>query len=475
MPKKSMERAASNDQDGFVEVADVNERILQEVHVSYLTDQGSSPSNDPPAVTPAQLKPGEPIMDICRKLGISCIAPRRKINVMIVGNHSAGKSSYINWYMSEHVQTTAVAIETQGFTFCTSGKKRDTLKGQATMQLFPHLHHDLKQFAPEIYNGLQTEISTSKERAFNLVTFIDTPGLVDGSFHYPFPVEDVIVAIAKHTDLIYIFFDPIGQALCDRTMNVIKRLNQEHAEKIRYFLSKADTVPNERDRQKVVVQITQNLSSRIQNKHAFELPSLYIPDKAGDKGSKIDNILESTCDEMQSTISQNVQNNLNKMEVDCRAIGNSIDTLLADDAIARHGNRRAFGYGFFSFFASLHVLIIAAAYLLHVAQLPWWTALTPHAPRLFGFIGGACDLLVAPADGQSASGLFTPTNFLAGIAALFVVLQGVSKWIRRYHSVYTSREVSNLRQTRAHVMGELLDRKKRLYKLYLDQCSSEYT
>ena len=93
------------------------------------------------------------------------------------------------------------------------------------------------------------------------------------------------------------------QALCDRTMNVIKRLNQdhaenltllntrdasdtemhprctrdtpaiyprftrdiseihpryailtpyqEHAEKIRYFLSKADTVPNERDRQKV--------------------------------------------------------------------------------------------------------------------------------------------------------------------------------------------------------------------------------
>ena len=61
-------------------------------------------------------------------------------------------------------------------------------------------------------------------------------------------------------------------------MNVIQRLNVEHASRIRYFLSKADTVPNERDRQKVVVQITQNWSSKIRNAHAFELPSLYIPD-----------------------------------------------------------------------------------------------------------------------------------------------------------------------------------------------------
>ena len=45
-----------------------------------------------------------------------------------------------------------------------------------------------------------------------MITFIDTPGLVDGSFQYPFPVEDAIVAVAKHVDLIYVFFDPIGQA-----------------------------------------------------------------------------------------------------------------------------------------------------------------------------------------------------------------------------------------------------------------------
>ena len=107
-------------------------------------------------------------MTICNKIGLPCIAPRRKINVMIVGNHSAGKSSYVNWYIGEHVQKSSVAIETQGFTFVTSGKKRDSLKGQATLQLFSHLQHDLQPFEPSIYKGLQTEVSTSKERRLGL-------------------------------------------------------------------------------------------------------------------------------------------------------------------------------------------------------------------------------------------------------------------------------------------------------------------
>ena len=45
-----------------------------------------------PYITLPYLAGKEGIMAICSKLGLSCIAPRRKINVMIVGNHSAGKS-----------------------------------------------------------------------------------------------------------------------------------------------------------------------------------------------------------------------------------------------------------------------------------------------------------------------------------------------------------------------------------------------
>lgn len=94
--------------------ASVTEKILQEVHDIYLRTDADARIPHEPCFKPDKLVPGqEGIMAICSKIGLKCIAPRRKINVMIVGNHSAGKSSYINWYIGEQVQKAAVAIETQ--------------------------------------------------------------------------------------------------------------------------------------------------------------------------------------------------------------------------------------------------------------------------------------------------------------------------------------------------------------------------
>lgn len=43
--------------------------------------------------------------------------------------------------------------------------------------------------------------------------------------------------MADHVDLILVFFDPIGQAACKRTMEVVEQLNAgPHIEKILYFM-----------------------------------------------------------------------------------------------------------------------------------------------------------------------------------------------------------------------------------------------
>ena len=44
---------------------------------------------------------------------------------------------------------------------------------------------------------LTTEISTSKQKKFNLVTFIDTPGLVDGDMKYPFDINKAILWLGE--------------------------------------------------------------------------------------------------------------------------------------------------------------------------------------------------------------------------------------------------------------------------------------
>lgn len=49
--------------------------------------------------------------------------------------------------------------------------------------------------------------------------------------------------------MIFVFFDPIGQALRKRTLNVVDVLTAKHGDKIKLFLSKADEAGNETDRQ----------------------------------------------------------------------------------------------------------------------------------------------------------------------------------------------------------------------------------
>ena len=45
---------------------------------------------------------------------------------------------------------------------------------------------------------LTTEITTSKQKKFSLVTFVDTPGLVDGDMKYPFDVDTSILWLGRY-------------------------------------------------------------------------------------------------------------------------------------------------------------------------------------------------------------------------------------------------------------------------------------
>src|SRR4029434_7334668 len=50
----------------------------------------------------------------------------------------------------------------------------------------------------------------------------------------------VCVCAGELCDLILVFFDPMGQALCKRTLNIVEQLNDRQGERLRFYLSKAD-------------------------------------------------------------------------------------------------------------------------------------------------------------------------------------------------------------------------------------------
>jgi len=50
---------------------------------------------------------------------------------------------------------------------------------------------------PGVSEYLSTEICTSRQKRFSLVTFVDSPGLVDGDMKYPFDVDEVIMWLGE--------------------------------------------------------------------------------------------------------------------------------------------------------------------------------------------------------------------------------------------------------------------------------------
>ncbi|MBN3320710.1 EHD1 protein, partial [Atractosteus spatula] len=256
MSGKVKSRSAAN-ADSMAGSVTCNERILRDCHQLYTEAESG-------------------LISVAQSVGVSLLPPRKKITVMLMGNHSAGKSSFINWYIEEHIQRTGVAIETQGFTFVTSGRKRESLTGNATLHLYPHFK-PLQEFKG-VSEYLSTEISTSRQKRFSLVTFVDTPGLVDGDMKYPFDVDQALLWLGELCDLVLVFFDPMGQALCKRTLNIVENLNETQGDKLRFFLSKADEAGAESDRQRVMMQIVQELCKRPGlNKCGFDMPTIYVP------------------------------------------------------------------------------------------------------------------------------------------------------------------------------------------------------
>ncbi|KAJ6218443.1 hypothetical protein RDWZM_009600 [Blomia tropicalis] len=267
------------------------------------------------------MDPEHGLLHFGESVGLRLYPPRRKMSVMLIGNHSSGKSSFINWYIDHKVQKTGVAIETQGFTIVSSGKIRETLTGKATILLYPHLKP--LESIPGVLSYLSTELTPSTSRRFNLVTFIDTPGLADGKLHYPYDIERGMLWLGENSDLIFVFFDPIGQALCKRTLDLVEKLNQIYPERIRFFLSKADEAGIESDREKVMMQIVQELCKRNGlNQCGFEMSTIYIPNHANLKNNQqmCTNQIENACNEIEKTIAFTIQNTFNKMEIDIEKV-----------------------------------------------------------------------------------------------------------------------------------------------------------
>uniref|UniRef100_UPI00398EC962 uncharacterized protein isoform X3 n=1 Tax=Pristiophorus japonicus TaxID=55135 RepID=UPI00398EC962 len=369
-------------------------------------------------------------------------------------------------YVEENIQKTGVATETQGFTFVTSGKKRESLTGNATLHLYPQFQ--ALQLMEGVADYLATEISTSKQKKFNLVTFIDTPGLVDGDMIYEFDVDKALTWLGEQADLIFVFFDPMGQALCKRTLNVVEILNEKHGDKLKFYLSKADEAGHESDRQRVMMQIVQELCKRPGlNKCGFDMPTIYIPDP--NKPTRCVNQIQEVCTTIEKTINRTVQNALNQLEKDCELIIRTTRCQLEESSEQTSKNRRAWIKRLF--FSSLTYLVpLALLTSFIISNIPR-ESLTDIMGEDLAHISQIWAWCVS-----TAWNWLTGDNYLLALIMLIgfmFVSMCISKCYSSTKTTLSRKEKKKLKANCDYVQCVVVEKKAQLYEMYLCQCVTE--
>ncbi|XP_023813441.1 uncharacterized protein LOC101160240 [Oryzias latipes] len=447
MSGKIKSRSVAN-ADSIAGSVSSDEHILRDIHQLY-TDSESG------------------LITVAESVGVKLLPPRKKITVMLIGNHSAGKSSFINWYVEEHIQRTGVAIETQGFSFVTNGRKRESLTGNATLHLYPHFK-TLQDFKG-VSEYLSTEICTSRQKKFSLVTFVDSPGLVDGDMKYPFDVDDVILWLGDLCDLILVFFDPMGQALCKRTLNIVESLNEKHGDRLHFYLSKADEAGGESDRQRVMMQIVQELCKRPGlNKCGFDMPTIYIPNP--NKPSRCVNQIEEVCRTIEKTINQTVQNTLNSLERDCELISEAITDSIHTDRLITSENRRA---------RCKSCFLTLLGFSIPLALLAFLVLGTMSKELLEVALGRegteTLSLYVTPVlrvtDSMSGE---QQLYVCGGLILLSFLLLIISRFFFRTRSTLSGKQKRQLQEKLEYIQEVVKAKKKKLYEEYLRQSVSDH-
>lgn len=146
-----------------------------------------------------------------------------------------------------------------------------------------------------------------------------------------------------HADLIFVLFDPIGQALCKRTLTLVEQLNKSNPEKMHYYLAKADEAGSDRDRHRVLMQIVQNLCRQPEiSKTNFDMPTIYLPNLAKVKSTitfhyiyaypfqetRCTNQIHEVCSTIDHAVFSSVQKSLNTLHNDCKRLQQTIDERL---------------------------------------------------------------------------------------------------------------------------------------------------
>lgn len=198
------------------------------------------------------------------------------------------------------------------------------------------------------------------------------------------------------------------------------------------------------------------------------MPTIYIPNP--NKPVRCINQIDDVCRDIEKTINQTIQNTLNQLEKDCVNIAAQVDQAIADDNDARSNNMwawsKALGYLLMGIFAPIMIIIYLAAS----------TVSDKIIKDLLGKDGHQMlQIYLTPL--KIIWGIIPEDYYVYSIISLIlisVLLIMKAKVVSRRLPTMSRKRKKLLQDQQEFVATVVKNKKKTLYKEYLEQTVSEH-
>jgi GTPase SAR1 family protein len=207
--------------------------------------------------------------------------------VLLLGNHSSGKSSFINHILKRKVQTTGVAPTDDNFTIIGPGETDLDRNGPALIG-DPDLGlSGLKAFGQVLVNHTQLKVRSNV--AIKDFMVVDSPGMIDSPVTDKTPsagpvgldrgynFEGVCRWYAERADVILLFFDPDKPGTTGETLSILTTALVGLDHKLYIILNKADQFHRIHDFARAYGSLCWNLSKVIPRKDLPRIHTMCLP------------------------------------------------------------------------------------------------------------------------------------------------------------------------------------------------------
>ncbi|MFW5750351.1 MAG: dynamin family protein [Planctomycetota bacterium] len=204
--------------------------------------------------------------------------------VLLLGNHSSGKSSLINHLLDRKVQRTGIAPTDDGFTVLMHAEHERNVDGQALVTNSHLPFGDLATFGPGLVQHLEGRGLPAD--LLKHILLIDSPGMIDAAgaeTERPYDFQQVVRWFAEQADLILLFFDPEKPGTTGETLSTLTEALVGIDHKLRIVMNKMDLFEGIRDFARTYGALCWNLSRSLQVKDMPHIYTTVIPDLVRDE------------------------------------------------------------------------------------------------------------------------------------------------------------------------------------------------